>query len=157
MEDIHLIIRLADDLHLIHGDASAMDQIITNLSINARDAMPDGGELSIQTSNVTIKNQENDIPPGEYVLFIIADTGIGMSNEVQKHIFEPFFSTKDRKGSTGLGLSTCFGIVTESGGAIDVETLVGEGTTVNVFLPAGQLESRPAVQPPWAGPGENHG
>ncbi len=135
-EDIHLIIRLADDLHLIHGDASAMDQIITNLSINARDAMPDGGELSIQTSNVTIKNQENDIPPGEYVLFIIADTGIGMSNEVQKHIFEPFFTTKELGQGTGLGLATVYGLVQQHDGFVQFSSQLGEGTVFKIYFPA---------------------
>ncbi len=135
-EDIHLIVRLADDLHLIHGDASAMDQIITNLSINARDAMPDGGELSIQTRNITINEKEKDLPPGEYVMFIIADTGIGMSADVQKHIFEPFFTTKELGQGTGLGLATVYGLVQQHDGYIQFSSKLGEGTVFKIYFPA---------------------
>ncbi len=135
-EDIHLIIRLADDLHLIRADASAMDQIITNLCINARDAMPDGGELTIETHNVTLQGQEKDIPPGEYVQFVVADSGIGMSHDVQQHIFEPFFTTKELGQGTGLGLATVYGLVQQHDGYIQFDSQLGEGTTFRLFFPA---------------------
>ncbi len=141
-EDIHLIVHLADDLHLIHGDASAMDQMITNLCINARDAMPDGGELTIQTRNITIRNDEKDIPAGEYVLFIIADTGIGMSAEVQKHIFEPFFTTKELGQGTGLGLATVYGLVQQHDGFIQFTSKLGEGTVFRIYFPAVQDDKK---------------
>ena len=134
-EDIHLIVHLADDLHLINSDTSAMDQMITNLCINARDAMPDGGELTIQTKNIVIKNNEKDIPIGEYVLLIIADTGIGMSSEVQKHIFEPFFTTKELGQGTGLGLATVYGLVQQHEGYIQFSSQLGEGTVFKIYFP----------------------
>ncbi len=135
-EDIHLIIRLADDLHLIRADASAMDQIITNLCINARDAMPDGGELTIETRNVTVQTEEKDIPPGEYVQFVVNDSGIGMSHDVQQHIFEPFFTTKELGQGTGLGLATVYGLVQQHDGYIQFSSQLGEGTTFRLFFPA---------------------
>ncbi len=135
-EDIHLMVHLDDDLHLIHGDASAMDQIITNLCINARDAMPDGGELILQTRNISVKDKEKDIPPGEYVLFIISDTGVGMSQEVQKHIFEPFFTTKELGEGTGLGLATVYGLVQQHDGFIQFSSKLGEGTVFKIYFPA---------------------
>ncbi len=140
-EDIRLMVHLADDLHLIHGDASAMDQMITNLCINARDAMPDGGELILQTRNITIKEKEKDLPPGEYVLFIISDTGVGMSQEVQKHIFEPFFTTKELGQGTGLGLATVYGLVQQHDGFIQFSSKLGEGTVFKIYFPA-VLEDR---------------
>ncbi len=135
-EDIHLIIRLSDDLNLIHGDPSAMDQIITNLCINARDAMPDGGELTIQTRNVRFDDSTNDLPAGNYVQLIISDTGIGMSEEVQKHIFEPFFTTKELGQGTGLGLATVYGLVKQHDGSIQFNSQLGEGTIFRIYFPA---------------------
>ncbi len=142
-EDIHLIITLEDDLDLIHGDPSAMDQILTNLCINARDAMPDGGELTIQTKNVEITHRESDIPPGNYVQLIVADTGIGMSDEIKKHIFEPFFTTKELGQGTGLGLATVYGLVRHHGGYIQFDSELGEGTIFRLYfpVPAQQIES----------------
>ncbi len=134
-EDIHLIITLEDDLKLIHGDPSAMDQILTNLCINARDAMPDGGELTIQTRNITLQEGEADIPPGEYVQLIVADSGIGMSEEIKKHIFEPFFTTKELGQGTGLGLATVYGLVRHHGGFIQFDSEVGEGTIFKIYFP----------------------
>ena len=134
-EDIHLIITLDDDLHLIHGDPSAMDQILTNLCINARDAMPDGGELTIQTKNIEITEPESDIPPGKYVQLIVADSGIGMSEETKKHIFEPFFTTKELGQGTGLGLATVYGLVRHHGGFIQFDSELGEGTIFRLYFP----------------------
>ncbi|MHB2155606.1 PAS domain S-box protein [Calditrichota bacterium GD2] len=144
-EDIHLIVTLEDDLHLIHGDPSAMDQILTNLCINARDAMPDGGELTIQTHNITLKESEADIPPGNYVQLIVADSGIGMSDEIKAHIFEPFFTTKEVGEGTGLGLATVYGLVRHHGGYIQFDSEIGEGTVFRIYFPA--VKPHSAVSP----------
>ncbi len=109
---------------------------MTNLCINARDAMPDGGELTIQTHNVTLKESEADIPPGNYVQLIVADSGIGMSDEIKAHIFEPFFTTKEVGEGTGLGLATVYGLVRHHGGYIQFDSEIGEGTVFRIYFPA---------------------
>ncbi len=139
-EDIHLIIKLDDDLPIIHGDPSAMDQILTNLCINARDAMPDGGELNIQTRKIEFLENESDIPAGQYVQLIVADSGIGMSEEVKKHIFEPFFTTKELGQGTGLGLATVYGLVRHHGGFIQFDSQIGEGTIFRIYFPVPQQQ-----------------
>ena len=119
-----------------------------NLAVNARDAMPEGGKLSIALTNVDIaessSQQAAGIEPGSYVRLTVADTGTGMSEHVQEHLFEPFFTTKGNQG-TGLGLSTVYGIVRQSGGYIRVETAPDKGTTFEIFLPR--------VQAPQTEPG----
>jgi signal transduction histidine kinase len=135
---IELITNLEPSLGLVLADAGYMHQILLNLAVNARDAMPKGGKLSIALINVDIKEslsrQMAGIEPGSYVKLIVADTGIGMSEQVQEHLFEPFFTTKGNQG-TGLGLSTVYGIVQQSGGYIDVDTAPDKGTTFEIFLP----------------------
>ena len=137
--DIQLTLRLsADDLR-IKADPALVEQIVMNLVVNARDAMPTGGKLTVETASIELDHQPkyhgNPISPGEYVRLSVSDTGCGMSSEVQEHIFQPFFTTKEEGKGTGIGLSTVFGIVTESGGGLDVISESGVGTRFDVFLP----------------------
>jgi PAS domain S-box-containing protein len=138
-EDIDLSIDLADDLWPVKVDPAQTEQVLMNLVVNSRDAMPDGGTLSLKTENVTLDRayvaSHVDAQPGDHVLLTVSDTGQGMSNEVQAHLFEPFFTTKEQGQGTGLGLSTVFGIVRRSGGHIRVESCEGKGTSFRIYLP----------------------
>jgi PAS domain S-box-containing protein len=137
-EDIDLVMTPGPDLWPVRADAGQIEQVIMNLAVNARDAMPSGGKLTIETSNVTLDEDyarlHTPLPAGDYVVVAISDTGEGMDNETQSHIFEPFFTTKGTKG-TGLGLSTVYGIIKQSGGYIWVHSEVGKGTTFKIYLP----------------------
>ena len=123
----------------VRADPGEIGRAIMNLSLNARDAMPDGGDLSIETANVTLTEIEagtHDLAAGDYVKLGVRDTGIGMSNEMQAHMFEPFFTTKEATKGTGLGLATVLGIVEQSGGAIHARSEPGHGTAFTIYLPA---------------------
>ena len=136
-EDIILNIKLEPKIWKIVADPGQLAQVIMNLVVNARDAMPEGGELTIETSNVRLDENFRHTPtqPGSYVKLSISDTGIGMDEETQQHIFEPFFTTKETGKGTGLGLSTVYGIIKQSGGYIWFQSRPGQGTSFNVYLP----------------------
>ena len=151
-ENIELKLDQASGLWPVKADLHQFEQVIINLAVNSRDAMPGGGKLTIRTANVDERESRElgslQILPGEYVLIEVRDTGCGMSEEVKQKIFEPFFSTKEVGRGTGLGLSTVFGIVKQSGGYIHVESEEGRGTAMCVYLPRhqeapGEVEPKP--------------
>jgi two-component system, cell cycle sensor histidine kinase and response regulator CckA len=139
-EHIALNTELAPDLGLVKADPNQLDQVLINLAVNARDAMPHGGRLTIATDNVCIDTadaaqQSADLQPGTYVRLCVSDTGRGMNAETRAHIFEPFFTTKGPGEGTGLGLATVYGIVRQSGGTIIVRSEPGAGTSFRIYLP----------------------
>lgn len=137
-EDIHLVTDLEPRLGSVTADPGQIGQVILNLAVNARDAMPQGGRLTIETANVQVDGDiggQLDIPSGFYSLLTISDTGIGIGPEAQAKIFEPFYTTKDSDKGTGLGLSTVYGIITQSGGYIRLASATGQGATFKIYLP----------------------
>jgi PAS domain S-box-containing protein len=154
-EDIALETKLAADLASVRIDPGQLEQILVNLAVNARDAMPDGGRLTIETSNVHLveaaTTAEDGIPPGHYVRLSMSDEGTGMTDEVRAHLFEPFFTTKQDGRGTGLGLPMVYGAVRQNRGRIEVRSEVGRGTTITMHLPAlaevaERVSTRPRVE-----------
>jgi signal transduction histidine kinase len=138
-EDVITQVDLIADPSVVHADPSQLEQVLMNLAVNARDAMPDGGRLSIRTETCTLSAAEleahESLTPGKYVRIQVRDSGTGMSEETAEHIFEPFYTTKEPGRGTGLGLSTVYGIVAQTGGFIQLETKLGRGSTFRVYLP----------------------
>jgi two-component system cell cycle sensor histidine kinase/response regulator CckA len=139
---IELTTNLATELDRVKAEQSQIEQVIVNLVVNARDAMPEGGKLLIETSNFNVnRNFASSFPflqPGPYVLLTVTDTGIGMDDDTRRHIFEPFFTTKGPGKGTGLGLATVYGVVKQSGGSVVVDSEPGKGSTFKIFLPQTQ-------------------
>lgn len=138
-EKISFTTELSRDLHAIKIDPAQMEQVILNLAMNAKDAMPSGGKFLIQTKNLKIAPSHNHsdlhFPAGDYILLQISDTGTGMSEEVKAHLFEPFFTTKAKNQGSGLGLATCYSVIQANGGVIQVTSEVGKGTTFKIYFP----------------------
>ncbi len=146
-EDVELEYILERKLGLTEVDPHQMAQVIMNLAINARDAMPGGGKLCLKTANVELDEDscwmDSDWIPGPHVMLTVSDTGVGMDAETMSHVFEPFFTTKGPGEGTGLGLSTVYGIVRQSGGHIVAESELGKGTTFTIYFP--RLDARQAT------------
>jgi len=150
-KDIDLVTLPAPALWLVKADAAHIKQVIVNLAVNARDAMPGGGRLTIETSNVELDaasaQRHPAVSPGRYVMLAVRDTGIGMDAQTQAHVFEPFFTTKGEGEGTGLGLAMVYGTVKQSGGAVWIDSELGQGATFSICLPRAD-EAMQFIQPP---------
>jgi signal transduction histidine kinase len=153
-EDITLVTLPAASQDTVEADPGRLEQVVMNLVVNARDAMPDGGKLTIETGVVQLDEafsaRQLGVKPGRYVTMSITDTGTGMDQETQSHLFEPFFTTKGPGRGTGLGLATAYGIIRQSGGAIGVMSQTGKGTVVRIYLPLALKPTRTEAEKPAA-------
>jgi nitrogen-specific signal transduction histidine kinase/ActR/RegA family two-component response regulator len=159
-ENVEMVARPAPKLGSIQADPGQIEQVLLNLLINARDAMPRGGMLTLETANVELDQAYADehagVHPGPHVMLAVSDTGVGMDAETQSHIFEPFFTTKEKGKGSGMGLATVYGVVQQSGGHVSVYSEPGRGSTFKVYLPrtgelAEPLPTSPAQQPAMRG------
>ena len=139
-EDVHLETRLAPDLYTVTADEVQIEQVIMNLVLNSRDAMPTGGQLTIRTANVTLDETQlrghSQLVPGPYAMVAVADTGEGIDAETKAHLFEPFYTTKELGKGTGMGLASAYGIIQQSGGFIEVASKLGHGSIFTFYLPS---------------------
>jgi CheY-like chemotaxis protein len=150
-EHIELVTRLDSQEGAVKADPGQIHQVLLNLAVNARDAMPNGGELTIETTDVDLDEdyaeRHSGVVPGSYVLLAVSDSGSGMDEDTKSRLFEPFFTTKEQGKGTGLGLSTVYGIVKQSGGHISVDSTPGSGSTFRMYLPRVELETSEVAKP----------